>query len=175
MTEKPDYAPPSVDGVQVIDSKGPWDTKSGGKLNVLFGLPFDVLQSQYFNYAQGELDKIAYDIRGLRAYSVSELAHGSVGANEWHRVRTELVFAISGSARWTCEDLYGGKRELILDSTTAVLTPPFVIHTYEALDDNTKLLVVTNTLFLPEDPTTHDTYSRESFHELQSQYASKSA
>ena len=170
--EKPDYSVATVADVRSIESHGPWDTKSGGKLNVLFELGNDVIQADFFNYQTSELSKIPTDVRGLRLYQVSDLAEDSVGAKEWHRVRNELVFVLKGSVKWICEDVYGGKKEYVIDGHSGVWTPPFILHTYETVDDNTQILVVANTLFLPGDPRTHDSYSTKEFRELQALYNS---
>jgi dTDP-4-dehydrorhamnose 3,5-epimerase-like enzyme len=172
MISKPNASPASVEDIQVLEGGGPWQTKSGGELNVHFRLPIDVVQRGYFNYDQAELDALPSDIRGLRAYSVSDIAEDSIGANEWHRVRSELVFAIAGAVLWTCEDLYGNKREFTLDSrdSNGVWTPPFILHTYKALSSNSALLVIANTLFDPKDSATHDSFSIEDFRDLQKHY-----
>lgn len=169
--DKPVFEIATVDKVRTIESRGPWDTKSGGKLNVLFGLGNDVIQADFFSYQPLELSKIPADVRGLRSYRVSDLVKGSIGAKEWHRLRNELVFVLEGAVKWTCEDVYGGKQEFIIDGQSGVWTPPFILHTYEAIADNTQILVIANTLFLPDDPRTHDTYTTDEFRELQTQYA----
>jgi hypothetical protein len=158
---------PTVEDVQVLEARGPWNSKSGGELSVLFSIPFPELQDRYFKYDDEELAKIPADIRGLRSYTVRGIPAGTVGANEWHRVRQELAFAVKGSAKWTCEDVFGNKKEFMVDEGNAVWTPPFILHTYEAQTDATQLLVIANTLFIPEDPTTHDSYSAESYREFQ--------
>jgi dTDP-4-dehydrorhamnose 3,5-epimerase-like enzyme len=103
---------------------------------------------------------------------VSNIPKGSIGAREVHKVRHELAFVLDGSVRWTCEDVYGNVKECILDKTTAIWTPPYVLHTYEALEENSRILVIANTLFDPNDPRTHDSYSETEFRELQAEYAS---
>jgi dTDP-4-dehydrorhamnose 3,5-epimerase-like enzyme len=168
--EKPTFQVPKVNNVKVIENKGPWDTKSGGKLNVLFGIDFNTLNEGYFSYEKSELDKIPQDIRGFRSYSVSDLKIGKVGANEWHRIRNELVFAIEGSVEWTCEDVYGNQASFILDDKQGVWTPPFILHTYKTLEDKNGILVIANTLFDPDNNNTHDSYSIEDFRKFQSLY-----
>lgn len=168
---KPENDVPKVEDVKDIERTGPWDTKSGGVLSVLFALPFDDLQNRYFHYEPSELAKLTGDIRGLRSYAVVGIPVASVGANEWHRVRNELVFATRGSFRWTSEDLYGNKKESILDSKNGVWVPPYILHTYEAIEDLSALVVVANTLFIPDLPETHDTYSKSEFQKLQAIYS----
>lgn len=165
--EKSNRAVSTVDDVQIFETRGPWDTKSGGKLNVLFAMPLATLKDRYFQYENTELDLIPGDIRGLRAYTVRDLPNGRIGGTEWHRIREEIVFALEGSVRWMCEDLLGGQREFILDTGVGVWMPPFILHTYEVKKDKSGLFVIANTLFVPDDPRTHDTYSVETFRELQ--------
>jgi len=160
----------TVNNVHVLTTKGSWPTKSNGQLNVLFGLDIATITNQYFKYDKLELDKITTDVRGLRLYSVSGLQNKSVGANEWHKLRNELVFAIHGSAKWTCEDVFGKKVEHIINQSSGLWVPPCILHTYEALQNDTELLVVASTLFIPDDSTTHDTYSADSFVDMQKLY-----
>lgn len=157
----------SVDNVKEIYGNGPWHSKSGGELQVLFNLPFDVMRTFSSDYDPAELASIPTDIRGLRSYRVTGIPRGAIGANEWHKLRRELVFATEGTVRWTCEDTAGRKKVITLDGQRGALVPPGILHTYEALTDNASLLVIANTIFIPEDPSTHDSYSAESFKELQ--------
>ena len=159
--------PATVNDVKVVERKGPWNTKSGGQLNVLFAINYAEIQAGFFSYDKDELAAIPQDVRGLRSYQVSDIPQNSIGANEWHKLRQELVFAIEGSVRWTCEDIQGGKKAITLDDKYGVWVPPYILHTYEALTTKTNLLVIANTLFLPDDPTTHDTYSSNDFRNLQ--------
>jgi dTDP-4-dehydrorhamnose 3,5-epimerase-like enzyme len=48
-------------------------------------------------------------------------------------------------------------------STQGVIIYPNTMHTYHVDEDDTEILVVTNTMFDPNDTSTHDTYSDESF------------
>jgi dTDP-4-dehydrorhamnose 3,5-epimerase-like enzyme len=168
--DKPTFQVPKVNDVKIIENKGPWDTKSGGKLNVLFGIDFNTLNVNYFNYEKSEVENIHQDIRGLRAYSVRNLENGRVGANEWHRIRNELVFMTEGSADWICEDLYGNKKTYNLSDAQGVWTPPFVMHTYKTTSEKNGILVIANTLFDPNNPKTHDSYSIADFQKIQSLY-----
>jgi methionine-S-sulfoxide reductase len=63
---------------------------------------------------------------------------------------------------------YGNEEEFVLDSKKSVMMPPGILHTYVALEDDTRLQVVCNTLFDPNDVRTHDTYSQEDFKRIQS-------
>ena len=160
----------SVEDIKVIDTRGPWVTKSGGSLDVLFALPQEEV-NRFLDYGHPGFDRVdretGANIRGLRVYNVSEVPKDSIGGLEWHDIRTELVSAIGGSALWQCADLDGNETEFVLDGKKSVLMPPGILHTYVALEDDTHLQVVCNTLFNPEDPRTHDTYSKELFTNMQ--------
>lgn len=157
----------SVDNIQILDYKGPWNSKSGGQLHVMFAIPYDVVIGKYFNYDDDLLRDIPQDIRGLRAYCVSNVAKGSIGANEWHKVRHELVFSDKGSFRWTCEDAYGKKKEFVLAQGHGAWIPNGILHTYEALEDDSAVFVIANTLFDADVPATHDSYGIDAFRALQ--------
>jgi dTDP-4-dehydrorhamnose 3,5-epimerase-like enzyme len=170
--QKPNYPVALIDEIVTLPGKGPWNSKSGGQLNVLFGLPLADIEGRFFSYRDEELKQLSQDVRGLRSYSVSNIPKGTIGANEWHRLRNELVFAIEGTVVWMCEDVWGNKKSITLDGGTGVWVPPFILHSYQAQTQNSRLLVIANTLFMPDDPQTHDTYSAEDFRMLQGQYAS---
>ena len=153
---------PSVNDIQIIHLDGTWPTKSGGMLRVLYKIDYGTVQ-QFLDYDQTELDKIPVDIRGLRSYVVSGISKGSVGANEWHKVRNELCYCLKGSFTWSCLDTYGNKREFIIDENTAILTPHHILHIYTSLEDDSAISVLANTLFFPENSVTHDTYSADEF------------
>jgi quercetin dioxygenase-like cupin family protein len=163
----------TVDEIRIIQGHGPWKTKSGGELNVVLAIPFGELQQQYLHYEDAELARVPGDIRGIRVYTVTGVPKGKIGGTEWHRIREEMVFALQGSFRWECEDLLGNKRTFTLRPGTGIWMPPFVLHTYKAEEDESGLLVVANTLFVPDNPRTHDTYSAEAFRELQTATAAK--
>ena len=178
----------ATDWIKTPEIKGPWKTKSGGELRVLFSVPFQVLfsgkkdplsgikrffeigdqiASGYFSYNKKELEKIPTDIRGFRSYTVSGLEKGSVGAMEFHKIRKELLFAIKGSAEIEVEDLEGGERKFIVNDETGLYIPSYLLHTYRVLENNTKILVVANTLYIPEKQETHDSFSIEVFRGMQ--------
>ena len=153
---------PTVDDIKSVNCAGSWAAKSGGQLEVLFKFPYQILQA-FTAYDEGELRRINQDIRGLRSYRVSGISRGAIGANEWHKVRNEIVYALKGSFKWTCIDAYSNTKEFILDKDTAVFTPSYILHTYEALEDDSTIAVVANTLFDPDDSSTHDTYTADTF------------
>lgn len=156
----------TVNDIKVVERHGPWQSKSGGALDVLMALSqeeteaFLDFENPEFAYVQEDSGK---NIRGLRSYSVRDIPKGSIGGQEWHRARTECLIALSGSALWQCTDLYGNTAEFTIDNRTAILTPPGIMHTYTALEDGTRLQVICNTLFIPDDPRTHDSFDQESF------------
>lgn len=161
----------SVQDIRTIETRGPWASKSGGSLNVLLALPQDEV-TEFLDYDHPGFDdleqEIGVNIRGLRVYGVSDIPKDAIGGLEWHDIRTEFVSAIGGKALWQCVDVYGNEEEFVLDRNKAVLMPPGILHTYVALENDTHLQVVCNTLFIPEDKRTHDTFSKESFIALQS-------
>lgn len=166
--------PFDISHIQLFDRSGPWKTKSNGTLQVLFNLPYSLLQSDFFNYIPVELASAQQDIRGLRSYRVTNLKQGAIGANEWHRIRHEIVYVAQGKLRWSCEDVYGAKSEVLLDETNILWIPSYVLHTYEIIDDDTEICVIANTLFDPTDPTTHDTYSADAFSSIKTHYTATS-
>ena len=155
-----------IGNVRMFRAQGPWETKSGGRLEVAVAIPWNELDNVFFDYDTDELKRLAIDIRGFRIYRIDGLARGRTGGNEFHRVRTEIVFCTKGSVLWTCQDLEGRKKELVLRPGVGILLPPFIMHIYNVLEDDSELEVVANTVFLPDDAQTHDTYSADAFREL---------
>lgn len=154
---------PTINDVQVIPIRGPWRTKSDANLDVLFSFNYTQLQD-FFNYDSDELAISTQDIRGLRSYRVSKLSKGSIGGNEWHRIKKELIFITKGKVEWTVKDLEGATKSFIISpKDNGILILPFIFHTYESLEDDSEILVITNTLFDTEDQTTHDTYTIDQF------------
>lgn len=161
---------PSVNVTQLIDCDGSsWQTKSGGILEVLYKLDYAMVM-RFLDYDSEEFQRLP-ELRGLRSYRVSDITLGAVGAKEWHKARNEIVFALSGSLRWTCEDVYGGKKEYVLDGSNAVFTPRGILHTYTALSERASIGVLANTLFDASDPTTHDSYPVEEFRTIAEQHS----
>lgn len=156
----------SINDIQLFYGDGPWTTKSNAQLNVLFSIPFNSIEQHFFEYNKEDLDAIGFDVRGLRSYIVQDIPKNSVGANEWHRLRHEIIVCIKGKVLWEFEDLMGEKREIITEPGTCLWIPPFILHTYKALQKDSVVQVITNTLFLPDEPSTHDTYTAEAFNQL---------
>jgi hypothetical protein len=171
MSLQPKYS--RVSDAVLLETRGPWQSKSGGELSVLFSLTAE--QSNKFqDISNLEFDNVAtetgIDIRGLRVYNVNSIPNGSTGANEFHLARTEIVNVLHGKSLWRLEDVYGEVKEFTLDSTMSLIVPSGILHTYTALEDNTRLQVICNTLFYPENPATHDSYMIERFRELQNSF-----
>lgn len=146
-----------------LEKKGPWKTKSSADLNVLFAYDYSCLQKFFFGYDQQELNNIPVDIRGLRLYKVSGIPKNSIGANEWHKIRNEIAITISGVVEWNLIDFKGNSKNIVLGINEGILIPNHILHTYKALEENSSILVIANTLFNPDDISTHDTYSNELF------------
>lgn len=159
---------PTIEDVLLLQIKGPWKTKADGELSVLFSLPYDQTMDSFLTYDQEELRKLPTDIRGLRSYKVSNLKKGVIGGLEFHKLRKELLFVLQGSIRMTLTDINQQTKSFVLtNNSTGVYIPPFIIHTYEVLEDNTSLIGFVNTLFIPEDKKTHDTYAENELREIQ--------
>lgn len=153
---------PSVNDIIVIKSEGEWPTKSGGILSVLYRIDFSLLEN-FLTYDPNELKNIPVDIRGLRSYRVEAIPKGAVGANEWHKIRNEIVYCLNGSFKWVCKDTHGKERSFIIDKNCAIFTPHHILHTYTSLQENSCISVLANTLFVPDNPKTHDTYTAADF------------
>ncbi len=156
-----------VNEIKELKARGPWTTKSDGSLMVNFAFPSAEFQEKFFSYNDAELAKLPKDIRGFRMYNVSGLKKGSIGGGEFHRVRQEFVIMIEGETWWTFEDLSAKTRNVLLTPQKAIWLPPFVLHSYGVLSETATFVVIANTLFDPQDPRTHDTYSRGDFRKLQ--------
>ena len=168
--KKPSFKPCTVEDVQQTTVQGPWKTKSDADLSVLFKFPYQFLES-FLRYEPTELSHLPreFDIRGLRGYLVRDIPLGKIGGMEFHRIRNELIVGLEGRVVVECEDVYSGRKRLELDRQTGVYIPPFIIHTYHAIEQGS-LFVLANTLFNPADERTHATYSQKVFRELQSRY-----
>ena len=158
---------PGIDDVILFKIAGSWKTKSGGDLYVLFSLSHAQVLQSFLSYDQVELKKLSVDIRGLRGYKVSNLKKGAVGGLEFHRLRKELLFAVQGSIRLKLTDVYLQTKTVVLSNNSiGVYIPPFVVHSYEVLEDNTSLMGIANTLYFPDDKDTYDTYSEKELCEI---------
>jgi hypothetical protein len=171
MIKENDRSIPVVDDIQTIKTTGPWNTKSGGNLNVIFSISFTALQNRYLNYdyKNSEFNQLQKYIRGLRIYTIRNLPKNGIGGTEWHRTREEIVFCLEGLILWICEDLFGKQKEFIININTGIWIPPFILHTYKSLEEKSGLLIIANNVFIPDDSKTYDTYSIKMFRDLQSQ------
>ncbi len=158
--------PPRVSTIKTFPAAGPWKSKSGGNLSVLCKLPIDVMNDCFFNYNPSDLAEVPGDLRGFRTYTVRGMPKGGVGGTEFHVIRQEIVLGLEGSCLWTCEDLYGEKREFVVNPSAGIWVPPYTMHTVNVLEENTGFLIIANTLFNPDDQLTHDSYPREVFEDL---------
>ncbi|MBI4059639.1 WxcM-like domain-containing protein [Candidatus Giovannonibacteria bacterium] len=148
------------------DRRGPWKSKSGGKLDLLFN--FDLaMQNRFFSYGPQELKKVSRSIRGFRAYVVYDLRRGKIGGQEFHRLREEIVFVLRGRVEWKFEDLYGGRKTVMLKEGEGVWIPPYILHTYRGMRNQTLLFVLANTRFLQK---TTDTSGKKTFRELRNSF-----
>lgn len=171
------YAVPTIDDVLEIPRRlncegKPWKTKSEAELSVLTYLPFKWMQ-RFAKYEPEEVKNIPsyFDIRGFRAYLVEKIPSERIGGTEFHRIRQELIYALEGEVEWTFEDVFGKKKELLLNNKNMVYFPPFIRHDYKTQKGGGgSLLVICNTLFDPNDKRTWDTYSAEIFEELKKNF-----
>ncbi|QQG40167.1 MAG: WxcM-like domain-containing protein [Candidatus Aenigmatarchaeota archaeon] len=154
--------PQRVDAVRELEVSGPWLTKSDAALDVSLSMPLDELRDEFMACDPDELAHVGTDIRGLRIYDVRGIEPGKVGGTEFHRVRQELAFCKRGAVEWVCQDVYGQIRTFVLTQANAVRVPPFIKHTYKALETS-DLQVVANTLYNADNPRTHDTFSAADF------------
>lgn len=153
---------PTINDIKLFECNGTWPTKSGGKLDVLFKIDYQLVQI-FLTYSTNELSKVGRDIRGLRSYNISGISKGAVGANEWHKIRNEIVYVTKGSILWSCKDTLGLKVDYVIKPGVFIFTPHHILHTYKSLEDDTTVCVLANTLFYPSDPATHDTYPASLF------------
>lgn len=152
----------TIDEVRILRIDGSWKTKSGGHLEVMLALPQEEVIA-FLDYNNPAFDKVPHNLRGLRVYTVKDIPEGAIGANEWHKIRTEVITVIDGRATLRCVDMIGQEREFYLDGNQSIVIPPTLMHTYHATENRTRLQVITNTLFDPNDPSTQDTFSMEEF------------
>jgi len=162
---KKNIVPFSIKDVRMLKTGGPWRTKSNGILRVRFSFPEEAELQELLRWNNEETKNIP-NIRGLRYYSVEDLHEGEIGGKEFHKVRQEMIFVTKGSVLWRCKDLYGNIKINVLTPKNGIWMPPFILHTYEVLEEGTGLAVIANTTFDPENPATHDTFSFSEFQKL---------
>ena len=177
------YSAPTIDNIFVqewkihhVDSKTrtPWKTKSGGYLEVLFHLPWNLVQRVISStYEPEELANMpeGFDIRGLRGYSVMNIPEDKIGGLEFHRIRHEIIYSLGGEVEWRFEDVYGKMKEILLSGDKVIYFPPLIKHDYwTPKNSGGSLGVFCNTLFNPLDKITQDTYSAEIFEGLKKKF-----
>lgn len=167
----PTYNPFSVDDAVVYESdKGPWSTKSGGQMHVIMAFDEAILKLLLVT----EPEELLYAPKvklGFRAFHTKGIEAKTEGGKHYHRIKREFICASNGALEFLLEDVYGGKKIIILDQNTrALYIPPFVMHSYKVLKQ-AELIGISNTLYDHEDPETHDTYDRDAFNRLVSKYS----
>lgn len=170
FTDIPTAKLPTVEDVLAFESKlGPWTTKSGGELSVLFAYDEEIL-SRMFEVDQHERDLVPELELGIRSFQSTGLEVGSIGGKHFHRIKQEIIAFTKGAAEYVLEDVYGNKRTIIIDKKTPGLyIPPFIMHTYTTLEP-AELIGVSNTLYDADEPATHDTYEDDVFLLLQDHF-----
>lgn len=154
---------PTLSDIRTFAATEHWKTKSNGDLSVLFAIPYDDVLGRFLSYDTAKLARLPYDIRGLRSYRVSGLRRGSIGANEWHKIRNEIIAVSHGSIQLDCSDTRGGTKTFTIGKELCVWIPPYIMHTYTVLEDDTEIMVLANTLFNPSEISSHDTYTAATF------------
>lgn len=168
----PDEKPRTVRSIATFQAGRTWPTKSGGELTVPLILSKEHV-GRYFTYDSNELGRINGFMEGFRIYTVRKLPKDRIGGTEFHRIREEIVIGIDGEVEFTCEDVFGGREVFSVSTGRSLWIPPFTLHTYLVKEDNSGLFVLANTLFDPDNPETHDTYSEEEFREMKRRYWQK--
>ena len=158
--------PPKVSDVRQLKGGEPWPSKCGGELRVPVSLPHTALMS-LLDYDPQELAHLGRDIRGLRVFYIDGARTGGIAGNQFHRIRTEIAFVVMGAVRWEFEDLYGDTRFFHAERECAVMIPPFILHRAIFTSEGGTLATLANTIYVRDDPATHDTYSLEIFRSLQ--------
>lgn len=154
--------PARVSDVDVSTTIGPWHSKCHGDLLVPVMLPFEQAR-RFLEYDTEELARLETDIRGIRVFYLDHAEAGGMAGNQFHRLRTEIAFVVEGTVHWEFEDLYGGERKLVASQNLSVVIPPFVLHRATFGGDGGTLATLANTIYIREDPRTHDTYSADQF------------
>jgi len=191
--------PLSVEHALVYDCAGPWKTKADAQLRVAIAMPFhrngnhprdffppaNIYADEFFEVDRREerllMGKVrethpgaGHSIKGNRFYYQTGLQKGKKLGGEFHRLRKEIIFPMQGSLNAEIEDIYGGKKEFELNTGSALYLPPFLLHSFEVQEDCI-LGISSNTMFILHDGEEEifvpDTYSRESFKELQKRYS----
>lgn len=129
-------------------------------------LSFDETR-RLLRYDADELARMEMDIRGIRVFYLDHAQAGAMAGNQFHRLRTEIAFVVEGAVHWEFEDLYGDVRQFTAAQDTSVFIPPFVLHRAIFGAGGGTLATLANTIYVKEDPRTHDTYLASLFHLMQ--------
>lgn len=158
----------TVSDMYAIEPGQTFTSKSGGTLTV----PFKMSPEAMARFLQQDSDETIGlpDIRGFRIYKVSGIKKGAIGGIHFHRIRTQILTASKGSFRWECEDVYGDTRTFELQEGYGIYMPPYIFDRYTALEEDSEVTVICNTLFNPDDERTHDTFDEPAFRAVQDQY-----
>ncbi len=131
-------------------------SKSGALLSVILQLN----ENQFRDFYDGNI--------GFRIYRLTKIPIDSVGANEFHKFRKEIVVIEEGKVKWILEDLEGGIKNVILKKGDIMFyIPPITLHTYTGKSNNSSMTVISSTVYYKNDMQTHDTHSEEEFRKLQ--------
>ncbi len=152
----------TISDIKTYQVTGPFRTKSDADLSVKIKLELPYINEQFFTYSE----VCREDIKGLRLYVLDGLAKDKIGGHEFHKERQEIVSLGRGSVHWVFEDMRGGVFEYTQTASESIHIPPTILHTYTVLENDTQLFVLANTLFVPEDKDTHDTYGLLEFETL---------
>jgi hypothetical protein len=164
---------PTINDIKILNAQGPWKTSTGSNLLIRAAFSFDWITKSFFEYDKGELAGLSEDIRGLRVYTVRSLPLGKKSKSGFHKIRSEMAIGIEGKVELECEDLFGNSKKFIITPENGIWMPPYILQTHQALEDNSGLLLIANTLFVAENKDTHDTFSVEEFKGLQSKIKSR--
>ena len=174
MSEDPEFAStlpesmPTISDVSNIITEGPWPSKSGANLVRRAHLTEPEVVG-YFSRDPNELARVSPNILGARFYTVRGIPKAAVGGQEFHRIRQERLFGLEGEIEFNLEDVLGNKQTFVLNETTGLFIPPFVLHTYVAKTEGAGLWAIANNRYEPT-PDMKDTYSEATFRVLQENY-----
>lgn len=159
--------PPRICDIFAWKKQGPWQSKSGGNLWLVFQFNLVDLLDSFFRYDPEELGVFSQDIRGIREYEVAEVPLGTRGGLHFHRVRQSLVQVQQGEIEFELEDVFGGRCSFILTPNDLMLIPPFMFLTYQARVSDSRFTMLVNTTYLVD---CTDTYDLDQFRALQMHY-----
>jgi len=160
---------PTINEIRVFKAQGPWKTSTGSSLSVRVALSFEWVTNSFLGYNSEELANISPDIRGLRVYTVRNIPLERRSSSGFHKVRGEIAMGLDGKVELECEDVLGDSKKFIITPENGIWMPPYLLQTHQALEEDSGLILIANTLFVAEKKETHDTYPAEDFRRLQQQ------